>query len=363
MNKLAIVMVLTLAAIAPAARAADTKAPDVIAKLEIQGRIDPLAVRATPDGKYVIVPSVVPPAKQDGEPTFLCTLIDTATGRQVNLADWLDDAHKKAGWQIAAAKPSWDGKFLLASGKLAGPTRVTAAVFVADMEGRKLRLIDQGALSMAAWVGPRAAVASADAKGNIAPIKFYNPATDRWGESKIVGLPAAGDANGTMLAIGCNAASPMSPLTMKDFDAASTVLMEPNGNVLHNLGTNREVATPPILSAGGRLAAWQHNGWKGADPNGPPSVIRIDILDTQDGKRRQIDEDCIPLSIGDGGQVLAITSEGDADGATLRWFDAAGKGTTLSENAWCGLAAAGRIYYIAGKQTEPLTLRVMEQPK
>lgn len=343
------------------ALAAEPKTPGLLATLDLKGQLDPLSVRATPDGRYVTVPSIVPPAKGGGEPSYFCTLIDTAGGKPVNLGDWLDDSHKKEGWQIAAARPSPDGKSLLAAGHLAGSARM--CVFLVDLESHKVRMIDQASISAATWVGARAAIGAVDKKDNVAPLKFYNPATDRWSESKVVALPASADANGSLLAVGASAEGPTAPLAMKDFAKGNTLLIDPSGKVLLNLGTNREVGTPPVLAPGGQFAAFQYNAWKDADPNGPPNVIRLDIVGTSDDVRRSIAEDCIPLAVTDAGEVLAISSEGDADGATLRWFDAAGKGRTLCENAWCALAAGGKIYYIAAKQNEPLTLRYMEQPK
>ena len=343
------------------ASAAEPKTPGLVATLDIKGQLDPLGVRATPDGRYVTVPSVMPPPKQGAEPTYSCTIIDTTTGKAVDLGDWLDDSHKKDGWQIAAAKPSWDGKYLLAGGRMKGSPRM--CVFLVELETHKVRMIDQAAMSAASWLGPRAVIGAVDKKDNVSPLKFYNPATDLWAQSKIIGLPAAGDANGAVLAVGAAAESPTAELAMKDFAKGSTLLVDPAGKVLLNLGTNREVGTPPVLSPTGRFAAFQYNAWKGVDPNGPPSLIRVDIVSIPDGARRSVEEDCIPLSVTDAGEVLAIASEGDADGATLRWFAPGLKGRTLAENAWCALAAAGRIYYIAGKQNEPLTLRYMELPK
>lgn len=329
-------------------------------KLPKMERVDSMGFRVTRDGRYAVVAAHGRfDPKNPRPPKAICWLVDTTSGKCTNVADLLGDAAKGKSLNVARAMPSPDGAYLAVAATTT-QGRGGRTLYLVRLKDGKVTQLQAGLMIPPVWVAGKLAISGPDGKGDIQQIRFYDPATGKFEDSKVRGLVASADANGQVMVVGCRKDAPTKPMSMRDFRGADTVTMSVGGTVLRRLGSATEVGTQPIFSAGGHCLAFQYNG-RSKPGLGPPDVTRVDVMSVRGEQTRHVNEMAFPVHVDDDGTLITLGARFREDGAPIKLWDAQGNAKVLVKNVWAAAVAGKRLFYVTG--TDEKVLKVVPLPR
>jgi hypothetical protein len=261
-------------------------------------------------------------------------------------------------WELLEAFPGQDPRqtglrirHVLPSpvGHLAFVTTVRGAYYTAghvvDLATRKAWRPKERPLHQAAWAGPELIVSGARAPlpdvGTVGPIRRLTPFTDRGSALKLHGMALSSSADGKILLMAGDPNDLTSPVSTKQLRLRGMLLaVAADGKVLRAIGGARGIGTRPLISPGGKYAAYQR---RPAKKGGPYSVEVVAAAGTQ---RWQIQGFLLPVAVLDTGQVVCRAAMFGPDMQPVTVHEAGGGARTLVPAAGDCWRVRDRLFYV-----------------
>jgi len=290
------------------------------------------------------------PGPRGGE--GFCWVLDTATGKRIDVMKLLADRAKIKAQGVEPAMPSPDGKHLaLVAMTGSGAPPFKSLGCVVDLKTLAVRKVAEGAMVQLAWSGPHLVVSAIDAKMQVGALRRVDPATGKSQALKVHGVLAGADPKGTYLVCGCLPDALDKPAAMPQLAGKGTIaLVTPTGKVLRKVMPFSELSRMPVISPGGKYLALGRE--KSEDPRRPPKLLGFRVTSADGKASRDVPGNLDPAGVTDAGDVIArVIPVGPKVKASMKWFGADGKQRTLVDNAKAGVVCGKRLFYVTtGKQ-------------